>query len=103
MIEMNCPGCAQALHIEEKYAGTTGKCNHCGQEIETALEAGKEFGEKCPNCKSNLDDYEELDFIDWITELALKTNVEIRIVSTETEEGNQFYTGFGGIGAFLRY
>lgn len=34
MIEMNCPKCAQALHIEERYAGTTGKCNRCGDSIQ---------------------------------------------------------------------
>ena len=46
---------------------------------------------------------EEVDYIDWMMEKAKETGAEIKIVSTETPEGQQFYQGFGGIGAMLRY
>lgn len=33
MIEFNCPHCEKLLHIDDKYAGQTGKCTHCGKPI----------------------------------------------------------------------
>ncbi len=41
--------------------------------------------------------------LDELTELARAQDIEIEIISTNTTEGAQFLSGFGGIGAFLRY
>jgi peptide chain release factor subunit 1 len=38
-----------------------------------------------------------------LSELAEKIDAKIEMVSVETPEGEQFYIGFHGIGAFLRY
>ena len=46
---------------------------------------------------------EEYEFIDYIMERAQQTSTGFEIISTETPEGEQFYKGFGGIGAMLRY
>ncbi|MCR4368314.1 MAG: peptide chain release factor aRF-1 [archaeon] len=46
---------------------------------------------------------EEMDYLDYLTEKAKETSAKLVIVSTETPEGDQFYKGFGGIGAMLRY
>ena len=46
---------------------------------------------------------EEFEFIDYIFEKAAKTSAAVEIISTETPEGEQFYKGFGGLGALLRY
>jgi len=36
-------------------------------------------------------------------EKAQQTGAEVEIISTETQEGMQFYRAFGGIGAMLRF
>jgi len=46
---------------------------------------------------------EEVDYLDYMIETAEETSAKIEVVSTETAEGEQFYSGFGGIGAMLRY
>lgn len=46
---------------------------------------------------------EEVDFLDYMAEKAEETSSELIVVSNETPEGDQFYNGFGGLGAILRY
>ena len=46
---------------------------------------------------------EEIDYIDYLLEKAQAKGVEVRVVSTDTPEGDQFYKGFGGVAALLRY
>jgi len=46
---------------------------------------------------------EEMEYIDYMQEMASQTSAELEIISIETPEGEQFYKGFGGIGAILRY
>lgn len=41
--------------------------------------------------------------LDALSDLAREKNIELEIISTNTVEGAQFFSGFGGIGAFLRY
>ena len=43
------------------------------------------------------------DIVDDIAELAQMTNVEVEVISTETEEGQMLRNAFGGIAAFLRF
>ncbi len=33
MIDMECPHCGQELHIDDKYAGQSGRCKHCHRRI----------------------------------------------------------------------
>ena len=33
MIQMKCPQCGKELHIDEKYAGQSGRCQQCQQPI----------------------------------------------------------------------
>ena len=83
------------------------KCDSCGTEHEivvqdeTDKEAKKFKCEKCDSTKAEL--VEQIDYIDWIMEKAQSTGAKTKIISTETPEGEQFYRGFGGIGAILRY
>ncbi|VVB99225.1 Peptide chain release factor subunit 1 [uncultured archaeon] len=46
---------------------------------------------------------EEMDFLDFMTEKANQKGTELAVVSKDSDEGEQFYSGFGGIGAMLRY
>ncbi len=56
-----------------------------------------------PNSKEGMELVEEMDFLDFMTEKAEQTSTKLIVISKETEEGEQFYSGFGGIGAMLRY
>jgi len=82
------------------------KCDACQAEEEIVVKGeegkGKKF--KCKKCGSgNSELVEQVDYIDWIMEKAQSTGAKTKIISTETAEGEQFYRGFGGIGAILRY
>ncbi len=55
------------------------------------------------NSKPGFEVLEELDFLDYMTEKAAEKSTELVVISKESEEGEQFYTGFGGLGAMLRY
>ena len=46
---------------------------------------------------------EEVDYADWLLERVHKIDAEMKLISTETAEGEQFYKTFGGLGAILRY
>lgn len=46
---------------------------------------------------------EEMEYLDYIEEVAAKTSTKVSVISTESPEGEQFLKGFGGLGATLRY
>ncbi len=83
------------------------KCSSCGAEEEIVVKEQASFDEKkfkCSKCGSvNAELVEQVDYLDWMMEKAQNTGAKTKIVSTETAEGEQFYRGFGGIGAILRY
>jgi peptide chain release factor subunit 1 len=82
------------------------KCNNCGKEEEAVVKDPAKFDAnsfKCKSCNSSAELVEEVDYSDWMIEKAQNTGAETKIISTDTSEGEQFYKGFGGIGAILRY
>ncbi len=86
------------------------RCEDCGKEFEFALKEDdkeserKELEKKCPECGSEkTEELEEIGYIDFLLEKARSTGAELRIISTETPEGEQFLQSFSGIGALLRY
>jgi peptide chain release factor subunit 1 len=82
------------------------QCGHCDKEEVEIIKDPENFNEsnaKCSNCSSKVEIMEELDYIEYMVEKAKSTGASIRIISTETNEGKQFYSGFGGVGAILRY
>ncbi len=100
-------GQAKTLLLSEGIEWTVlkGKCDACGEEHVQII---KESGEvpstmNCPKCGSPMEIVEEVDYLDYMLEKASETGAEIKIISTETDEGEQFFRGFGGIGALLRY
>jgi len=81
------------------------QCNSCGlQEEKLVKDVNYEAGrEKCEKCKGQTELLEEVDYLDYMLEKAAETGAELKIISTDTPEGEQFLKGFGGIGAILRY
>jgi peptide chain release factor subunit 1 len=82
------------------------KCNSCDTEEEVVIKESMKFDHnkhKCKKCDSGLELMEEVDYTDWMVEKAMSTGTETKIISTDTSEGEQFFKGFGGIGAILRF
>jgi len=67
-------------------------------EIKYIVDKEKKFKET-----EQMEIIEEMEYIDYIEELAANTNTKVAAISTETPEGEQFFKGFGGLGAILRY
>lgn len=84
------------------YKTQCGSCNHEQEFIEK--DPKKSFSHpKCEKCKSATETVEEIDYIDYLLEKAQSTGSEVKVISTDTAEGEQFFKAFSGIGAMLRY
>jgi len=57
----------------------------------------------CLKCGSPLSVAEEEDLVSDLSKLADGCGAEVKIISSEFEEGQQLYKAFGGIAAILRY
>ena len=87
------------------------KCSACGyQEQQTVksvalgnFEQGL-VGKPCPKCKApSLSLVDKQDLIDDLAQMAEYSNVQIEMISIETEEGQMLLKAFGGIAAILRF
>ncbi len=80
-----------------------GRCN--AEEIEIFKDADhfEESKVRCTKCNSPVEILEEVDYIDWLVEKAKESGADIKVVGTDTPEGKQFFEGFGGLAAMLRY
>ncbi|MDD5163356.1 MAG: peptide chain release factor aRF-1 [Candidatus ainarchaeum sp.] len=83
-------------------------CEKCGNSEEVIVKEPSKFNSssyKCGKCGSTTQTevLEEIDYADWLMEKAHSTGATTYIVSTDTPEGEQFFKGFGGVGALLRY
>lgn len=57
----------------------------------------------CLKCGSQLSISGEEDIVSDLSKLAEQSGAEVKIISSEFEEGTQLYKAFGGIAAILRY
>ncbi len=74
-----------------------------GGEEKIIVDKDNSFSESDYKGEAQIDVLEEYDYLDYMAEKAGETSAKLEIISVETPEGEQFYKGFGGIGAFLRY
>lgn len=79
------------------------KCNGCGHRERKILKGGKPEQKDCPQCKLKMDIDIDEPLVDEIIDRANKNGIKVEVISTQTAEGSQFLSGFGGIGAFLKY
>jgi len=78
-------------------------CTKCGQSGEKYMHDESQKGEiKCA-CSGSVSIIEDHDMVEELENLAESTGAEIEFISRETVEGAQFFTGFYGVGALLRY
>ena len=81
-------------------------CGHCDKEEIEIFKNPNDYEESkvsCSECKSKVEVMEEVDYLDYMLEKANDTGAGVRVISTETSQGQQFLEGFGGVGAILRY
>lgn len=79
------------------------KCPSCGTETKKVWREKPEDTAQCAQCNGQAKLQGEELLIDELSDLAKQSEIPLEIISTNTVEGAQFFTGFGGIGAFLRY
>ncbi len=86
------------------------KCNNCDytEEMNVKNDELPKIEEElktktCPNCGGSLYIDETEDIIEYFARLCDESGATLKIVSTDTEEGNQIYRAFKGIAAILRY
>jgi peptide chain release factor subunit 1 len=83
------------------------ECEKCGSIEEFIIKEPLKFKPsdlKCKKCDSpKVEELEEIDYLDFLIEKAHSTSAEVKVISIETPEGEQFLKSFGGLGAFLRY
>ena len=80
-------------------------CGHCNKTEMEIFKNPDDYDSqkvKC-SCGGDVEILEEVDYLDYMVEKARNTGAEVSVISTETGEGKQFYEGFGGIAALLRY
>lgn len=83
-------------------------CDYVREEtvIHTSLQdfEGDLSSEQCPVCSyPSLTIREVQDVVEELAELAEQTGAEVEVISTQTEEGVELQSSFGGIAAILRY
>ncbi len=84
------------------------KCPNDGTEKELVVredEREKIFAKPlaCPKCGATMEIIEEDDLTDHIIGLAEAHSIPVEVISKQSAEGAQFFHGFYGLGAFLKY
>ena len=96
---------AETVLLSEDLAYESGsyKCPSCNAEDRKVSRDKPEGAIPCAKCGGTMKLQGEQLLLDELADLAKQTGIAVEILSANTAEGAQFLTGFGGIGAFLRY
>ncbi len=86
-----------------EYIAAVYKCPSCGNTGRKIFREKAEDRIPCTKCSSEMRFENEKPLLDDLEDFARENDIPVEIISTNTTEGAQFLTGFGGIGAFLRY
>jgi len=79
------------------------KCPACQTETRKVFRDKPDDSAECSSCKGAAKLQSQELLLDELADLAKSNEIPVEILSTDTEEGPQFLSGFGGIGAFLKY
>ena len=96
---------AEKVLLSEGLAHTSVSylCPSCQNTERKVTREKPEETMQCGKCGSTMRAQKKEPLIDELTDLCHQMEIPVEIVSTSSVEGNQFLTGFGGIGAILRY
>jgi peptide chain release factor subunit 1 len=80
------------------------KCPNCGEAKEATVEAGAaERGQPCPKCATPMTVVKSTELIRELADKAALYGTKVALVSADSDEGKVLLSGFGGLGAILRY
>ena len=85
------------------YLSGVYRCPTCNIEEKKASRGEPNDTITCKTCNGQMKLQSKELLLDDLDEMAKQLEIPVEIISTNTVEGAQFLTGFGGIGAFLRY
>jgi len=96
-------GAVSKLLLSAKVEGyrVEARCSACSFTFSKTVKDPE--GLKCPRCGGGVVILSKKPLIEDLAELAEKTGAEVRIISSETEEGEALRKSFGGIAAILRF
>ena len=102
-------GSVQTLLVSEglRQRRVTFRCSACQNEFvrtlpDDAVDAVRDG--PCPKCgQRNLSEVASEDYVEGLFRRAAESSATVRLVSTESEEGEMLAKGFQGIAAILRY
>ena len=82
-------------------------CRQCKHEWSITVDKIPEIPD-CPDCQADADQVredsdKEIDLLDEFTELAGQSAANVKLISTDSEEGMTLMTAFGGMAAILRW
>jgi peptide chain release factor subunit 1 len=82
-------------------------CPACGKGFERTApdeEVDRILGAPCPNCGATpVTLVKNADFVEELYQKAHSSGAKVRMISTESEEGEMLAKAFGGVAAILRY
>jgi peptide chain release factor subunit 1 len=102
-------GSVETLLVSEglRKRRATFRCSACQQEFQRTLpdeEVDSVLDGPCPNCgQRTLTEVASEDYVEGLFRRAVESSATVRLVSTESEEGEMLAKGFQGIAALLRY
>ena len=102
-------GAVDTLLVSEglRQQHVTFRCTSCGNEFERNLpdtQVEALLDGPCPKCGQRaLTEIAIEDFVERLFRRAAASGAEVRLISTESEEGEMLQRAFGGITALLRY
>ena len=102
-------GAVDTILLSEGLRRTHGtfKCGNCGHTFERTApdeEIAAIASTPCPKCGAlTLSQTRTADFVQELYERAVSSSAKVRMISTESEEGQMMAKAFGGVAALLRY
>ncbi|MCI4336015.1 MAG: peptide chain release factor aRF-1 [Thermoplasmata archaeon] len=102
-------GAVDTLLVSEglRRRHVTIRCPTCGNEFERTApddEVDKILAAPCPKCGSNaITLVRSADYVEELFEKATSSSASVRMISSESEEGEMLAKAFGGVAALLRY
>jgi peptide chain release factor subunit 1 len=102
-------GSVETLLVSEglRQRRVTFRCTSCQTEFVRTLPDGEidaVLDGPCPHCaQRTVTEVSSEDYVEGLFRRAVESNASVRLVSTESEEGEMLSKGFQGIAALLRY
>ncbi len=100
-------GAVDTLILSEDLRKTRAKIEcvnkSCGYFEEVTRTQSTPPPENCPKCGSPLEITDEVDIVTDLSHQAEQSGSDVKIISSDFDEGAQLYRAFGGIAAILRF